>query len=181
MIIMLYAIEPSELQNWAGVRQMQIEEETTKAKALFRLFRRKLAHAGFEAVETEDVIREGRTAEEVNKLIAEDEDIAILVLGASIDAPEPLGRHPLAAQAVRWRICGSRNGRAGPTFTRGNQGISLNWPQNPRRAITSTRPFGVPILEAFQSPDGGRCSFGIGHEVRPACLFRPKPRQTRQR
>jgi Universal stress protein family len=102
-IVMLYVIEPSEFQNWAGVRQVQIEEETTKAKALFRLFRRKLAHAGFETVETEDVIREGRTAEEVNKLIDEDEDIAILVLGASIDAKGP---GPLVASLAVGRAGG---------------------------------------------------------------------------
>ena len=97
LIVMLYVIEPSELQNWAGVRQVQIEEETTKAKALFRLFRRKLGHAGFEAVETEDVIREGRTGEEVNKLIA------ILVLGASNDAAGP---GPLVASLATARASG---------------------------------------------------------------------------
>ncbi len=101
-IVMLYVIEPSELQNWAGVRRVQVEEETTKAKALFRLFRRKLVHAGCETVETEDVIREGRTAEEVNALIAEDEDIALLVLGAAIDAkgPGPLVASLAAARAT---------------------------------------------------------------------------------
>jgi nucleotide-binding universal stress UspA family protein len=88
-IVMLYVIEPGEFQNWAGVRQVQLDEETTKAKATFRLFRRKLALAGFEAIECEEVIREGREADEVNKLIAEDEDIAILVLGASLDAKGP--------------------------------------------------------------------------------------------
>ena len=35
------------------------------------------------------MIREGKTAEEIIKLIAEDEDIAILVLGASLDAKGP--------------------------------------------------------------------------------------------
>lgn len=103
LIVMLYVIEPGELQNWAGVRQVQIEEETTKAKALFRLFRRKLAHAGFEAVETEDVVREGRTGEEINRLIAEDEDIAILVLGASVD---PTGPGPLVASLATAKAAG---------------------------------------------------------------------------
>ena len=88
-IVMLYIIEPGEYQHWVGVRQMQLEEETTKAKALFRLFRRKLHLAGFEAIEVEDIIREGKTAEEIVKLIAEDEDIAILVLGASTDSKGP--------------------------------------------------------------------------------------------
>jgi nucleotide-binding universal stress UspA family protein len=103
LIVMLYVIEPGELQNWAGVRQVQIEEETTKAKALFRLFRRKLAHAGFETVETEDVIRDGRTGEEVNKLVAEDEDIAILVLGASL---APTGPGPLVASLATAKAAG---------------------------------------------------------------------------
>lgn len=88
-LVMLYVIEPGTYQHWAGVRQVQLEEETNKAKATFRLFRRKLNQAGFENVEVEDVIREGKTADEILKLIDEDEDIAILVLGASIDAKGP--------------------------------------------------------------------------------------------
>lgn len=103
LLVMLYVFDPSEFQNWIGVKQVQMEEETTKAKALFRLFRRKLAHAGFETVETEDVIREGRAAEEINKLINEDEDIAILVLGASIDAKGP---GPLVASLAAGRAGG---------------------------------------------------------------------------
>jgi nucleotide-binding universal stress UspA family protein len=88
-LAMLYVIEPGEYQHWAGVRQAQLEEETSKAKALFRLFRRKLNLAGFEDIEVEDVLREGKAADEIVKLIAEDEDIAILVLGASLDAKGP--------------------------------------------------------------------------------------------
>ena len=88
-LAMLYVIEPQAHQPWAGVRQLQIEEETNKAKALFRMFRRKLHLAGFEHVACEDVIREGNKAEEILKVIAEDEDVAILVLGASIDAMGP--------------------------------------------------------------------------------------------
>ncbi len=37
-ILMLYVIEPQDFQHWAGVRQVQIEEETVKARALFRLY-----------------------------------------------------------------------------------------------------------------------------------------------
>src|SRR5688572_17988973 len=54
-ILLLYVIEPQEYQHWVGVRQVQLEEETNKAKALFRLFRRKLNTAGFESVHTDDV------------------------------------------------------------------------------------------------------------------------------
>lgn len=88
-VVMLYVIEPGEYQHWMGVRQVQLEEETTKAKALFRLFRRKLSHAGFESIDCEDVIREGRPDEEIVKLIKEDEDIAIMVLGAAMDTKGP--------------------------------------------------------------------------------------------
>jgi nucleotide-binding universal stress UspA family protein len=88
-IILLYVIEPQDFQHWMGVKQVQIEEETNKAKALFRLFRRKLNNAGFESVATEEVIREGKKDEEIVKLIEEDEDIAVLVLGAATDAKGP--------------------------------------------------------------------------------------------
>jgi nucleotide-binding universal stress UspA family protein len=102
-VVMLYVIEPGEYQHWMGVRQKQLEEETTKAKALFRLFRRKLNLAGFEAVPSEEIIREGPPAEEILKLIAEDEDIAILVLGAATDTkdgPGPLVSSLAAGNAV---------------------------------------------------------------------------------
>lgn len=82
-LVMLYVIEPGEYQHWVGVRQKQTEEETVKAKALFRLYRRKLNLAGFENLEFEEVIREGEIAPTILKHIAEDEDIAILVLGAA--------------------------------------------------------------------------------------------------
>ena len=75
-IIMLYVIEPQEFQHWMGVKQVHLEEQTNKAKALFRLFRRKLALAGFDAVAVEEVIREGKAAEQLVALIDADEDIA---------------------------------------------------------------------------------------------------------
>ena len=93
-LLLLYVIEPQEYQHWAGIRQVQLEEETNKAKALFRLMRRKLNNAGFEALEHEEVILEGNKSEQIVKAIEEDEDIAILVLGASID---PKGPGPLVS------------------------------------------------------------------------------------
>ena len=80
-LVMLYVIVPQEFQHWINVRQQQVEEETTKAKALFRLMRRKLNLAGYENVACEEIIREGSKGEEIRKLIDEDEDIAVLVLG----------------------------------------------------------------------------------------------------
>src|SRR5260221_10139957 len=87
-IVLLYVIEP-ENQFWEGVRQVQLEEETNKARAIFRLFRRKLNNDGYEGVLTEEVIREGKKVDEILKQIDEDEDIAVLVLGASNEAAGP--------------------------------------------------------------------------------------------
>jgi len=103
-VILVYVIEPQDYQHWMGVRQVQLEEETNKAKALFRLFRRKLNQAGFESLVTEEVIREGKTAEEIIKLIEEDEDIAILVLGAAMDAKGP---GPLVSSLAAGKFAGS--------------------------------------------------------------------------
>jgi nucleotide-binding universal stress UspA family protein len=88
-IVLLFVVEPQDFQHWMGVRQVHLEEETNKARALFRLIRRKLNASGFEDVATEEVIREGKVDEEIVKLIEEDEDIAILILGASTDSKGP--------------------------------------------------------------------------------------------
>jgi nucleotide-binding universal stress UspA family protein len=103
-LLLLYIIEPQEYQHWAGVRQVQLEEETTKAKALFRLMRRKLNNAGFEATEHEEVILEGSKSEQIVKLIEDDEDIAILVLGASAD---PKGPGPLVTALGSGQMAGN--------------------------------------------------------------------------
>lgn len=103
-ILLLYVIEPQEYQHWVGVRQIQLEEETNKAKALFRLFRRKLNMAGFESVHTEEVIREGKKAETILELINEDEDIAVLTLGAATDA---MGPGPLVSSLAAGTAAGS--------------------------------------------------------------------------
>jgi len=88
-LVMLYVIEPQDFQHWMGVRQVHLEEESAKAKALFRLFRRKLNQAGFENVASEEVVLDGPTDTQILKLIEDDEDIAILVLGAATDSKGP--------------------------------------------------------------------------------------------
>ena len=71
---------------------------------MFRLFRRKLNNANFENVATEEVIREGKTDEEIIGLIEQDEDIAILVLGASTEAKGP---GPLVSSLALGRTAGT--------------------------------------------------------------------------
>jgi nucleotide-binding universal stress UspA family protein len=87
-IVLLYVIEP-ENQFWDAVRQVQLDEQTNKARALFRLFRRKLANAGYDKVVVEEVIREGKLVDAILQQIEEDEDVAVLILGASIEATGP--------------------------------------------------------------------------------------------
>jgi nucleotide-binding universal stress UspA family protein len=87
-VVLLYVIEPDN-QFWDAVRQVQLEEQTTQARALFRLFRHKLNNAGLENVAMEEVIREGKKVEAILQQIDEDEDIAVLVLGASTEATGP--------------------------------------------------------------------------------------------
>jgi nucleotide-binding universal stress UspA family protein len=87
-VVLLYIIEPDN-QFWDAVRQVQLDEQTTKAKALFRLYRRKLSNAGYDAVVFEEVIREGKILDAIQQQIEEDEDVAVLVLGASKEANGP--------------------------------------------------------------------------------------------
>jgi len=87
--VLLLDISEPHTQVWDAVRQAQLEEQTTKAKALFRLFRRKLSNDGLDMVSIEEVIREGKKVDAILQQIDEDEDIAILVLGASKEASGP--------------------------------------------------------------------------------------------
>ncbi len=103
-LVMFYVVQPQEFQHWVGVRQVQLEEETNKARALFRLFRRKLHNVGFENIPVEEVIREGNPPEALMQLIEEDEDIAILVLGASPDAKGP---GPLVSLLATGKVAGT--------------------------------------------------------------------------
>ena len=61
---------------------------------LIRLHSRKLKNWGFDEITAEEIIREGQRAEEIVKLIEEDEDFGILVLGAATD---PAGPGPLVS------------------------------------------------------------------------------------
>ena len=85
---MLYIIAPGEFQHWLGVANiMRAEAQETAEQALARFEDR--ARAVAPRVVTEQVIREGKAAEEIIKLFDEDEDIAIMVLAASESAEGP--------------------------------------------------------------------------------------------
>jgi nucleotide-binding universal stress UspA family protein len=89
--------------HWLGVEDIAREEGQSKAKAVFRLFGRKLKAMGFEDLLPEEIVREGSKDEEITKLIEEDQDIGVLVLGASKD---PSGPGPLVSSLAGGRLAG---------------------------------------------------------------------------
>ena len=104
-LALLYVIEPGvDFQHWLGVEDIAREEGHNKARAVFRLFGRKLKAMGFEDIVPEEIVREGLKADEITKLIEEDDDIAVLVLGASKD---PSGPGPLVSTLAGGRHAGS--------------------------------------------------------------------------
>jgi nucleotide-binding universal stress UspA family protein len=104
-LALLYVIEPEdEALHWLGVEEMAREEGLSKAKAVFRLFSRKLKTMGFEELVPEEIVREGSKSEEITKLIEEDRDIGVLVLGASKD---PSGPGPLVSSLAGGKLAGS--------------------------------------------------------------------------
>jgi nucleotide-binding universal stress UspA family protein len=86
-LVLLYVIVPSDFQHWIGVENIMRAEAMEQAEATLG------RHADFARekcdVEPELAIREGNRAEEIVKLIDEDEDIAILVLAAGTEKEGP--------------------------------------------------------------------------------------------
>jgi nucleotide-binding universal stress UspA family protein len=104
-LALLYVIEPGvDFQHWLGIEEIAREEGHNKARAVFRLFGRKLKAMGFEDIVPEEIVREGMKAGEITKLIEEDQDIGILVLGASKD---PSGPGPLVSTLAGGRLVGT--------------------------------------------------------------------------
>ncbi len=103
-LALLYVIEAEgEGMHWLGVEEVAREEGLNKARAVFRLFGRKLKALGFDKLVPEELVREGAKAEEITKAIEEDEDIGVLVLGASKD---PSGPGPLVSSLAGGRLAG---------------------------------------------------------------------------
>lgn len=89
-LVLLYVIEPSDFQHWLGVEKIMHDEAVQAAGAALDAHATKARETV--GIEPELVIREGKPAEEIHKLIEEDQDIAILVLaaGAGKEGPGPL-------------------------------------------------------------------------------------------
>ncbi|AMM85109.1 universal stress protein [Martelella sp. AD-3] len=89
-LVLCYVIPEHEVQQWIGVQEFMRAEAREEAEAIVN----KAAEAVREAigVEPEIVIREGDRSVEINAVVEDDRDIAILVLaaGSAKDGPGPL-------------------------------------------------------------------------------------------
>jgi len=90
-VVMLRVIETHDhSQQWLGVADIMRAEAHEEANAMLATFAAR--SNGIAGITPECVIREGVAAEEILKLIEEDEDIALLILAASsnTEGPGPL-------------------------------------------------------------------------------------------
>lgn len=90
VLVLLYVIEPDDFQHWLGVEKIMRAEATAAANGALDGHAAKVRETL--GIEPELVVREGRPADEIHKLIEDDQDIAILVLaaGAGKEGPGPL-------------------------------------------------------------------------------------------
>lgn len=86
-VVLLSVIGSEEFQHWLGVENIMRAEARQSAEELLEQRAKRIANIG--NIRVEKIIREGRIAEEVEAQIAEDDQIAILVLAASTSAEGP--------------------------------------------------------------------------------------------
>ena len=98
-MVMLAVVDPPDNFEWIGVGEAMVEEAREEAEKWIEAAAREARSAA--GVEPEQMIRVGERAEEIIRLIREDEDISFLVLAAgnSKDGPGPLVT-TLAGRAV---------------------------------------------------------------------------------
>jgi len=86
-IALLYVTQPADFQHWAAVAEKMREEEREEAERVLN----GLAADVNELIGLMPVlyVREGNPGDEIIKLIAEEPDISILVLGAGTDKKGP--------------------------------------------------------------------------------------------
>ncbi len=89
-MVLLYVIPDGDFQQWLGVEQIMRAEAREEAEALMAKAAQRVRDTI--GIDPEIVIREGNATEQINQLVEEDQDIAILVLAsaASKEGPGPL-------------------------------------------------------------------------------------------
>ncbi|MBA8877523.1 MULTISPECIES: universal stress protein [Phyllobacterium] len=90
VLVLLFVIDSADFQQFLGVEQIMRAEAEERAHSTLNKFAASVRETI--NIESELVVREGITSEQIQKLIEEDQDIAILVLaaGSGKDGPGPL-------------------------------------------------------------------------------------------
>jgi len=94
-VLMLYVIPPDEFQHWMGVADLMRSEARESGERRLSDLAEELRQ--LTGITPEFSIREGKPVEQLMEEITSDEDIAVLVLGASDDD----GPGPIVTQLVQ--------------------------------------------------------------------------------
>ncbi len=86
-VTLLSVVPPAEFQHWLGVESLMQEEAREAAEALLKQLAAEVNKTT--GIVPELVIRIGNTSEEMMDLINEDQEVSVLVLGASMDEEGP--------------------------------------------------------------------------------------------
>jgi len=86
-VMLLRVTEPPDFQHWMGVGELMREEARQEAESLMTDLAAQVQRDT--GMMPQFIIREGSLREEVARVIAEDESVRILVLGASADSSDP--------------------------------------------------------------------------------------------
>ena len=91
-LAILYVNEPLKMGGWFDIKTETPEDGAARGRTEIDKSLAKLDEMGVKKLRTESIIRSGDRAEEILKVIERDEDIAVLVLGASVSrvGPGPL-------------------------------------------------------------------------------------------
>lgn len=89
-LVLLYIIDSSEFQNFLGVGDIMRAEAQERAHATLAQIKTEVCD--IVGIEPETIIYEGQKADQIARVINDDQDIAVLILaaGSSIDGPGPL-------------------------------------------------------------------------------------------
>lgn len=89
-LVLLFVIPEGDFQQWLGVEQIMRAEAREEAEAIMAKAAQRVRETI--GIDPEIVIREGSAPEQINQLVEEDRDIAILVLaaGSAKEGPGPL-------------------------------------------------------------------------------------------
>ncbi|MBN9362391.1 MULTISPECIES: universal stress protein [unclassified Devosia] len=90
-VVLLWVIDSQDFTQFLGVEEVMRAEAREEAERLLDSKRARIGQIG-EGIRTETVIREGDVVSEIERLVAEDPGIAILVLAAATgkEGPGPL-------------------------------------------------------------------------------------------